>query len=77
MIENEKFSIHTKHLDLRYQATKHLKEDDIIELRYRPTENMIDDFLSTKVPKPQLMKHSESMLLMHYPSEVLTEGCWY
>lgn len=45
MIENEKFSKHTKHLDLRYQATKQLKEDDIIELRCRPKENMIDDFI--------------------------------
>lgn len=46
MVENEKFSNRTKHIDTRYHFIRDMKEKGDIQLEYVPTEDNIADLLT-------------------------------
>jgi hypothetical protein len=46
MVENEKFSNRTKHIDVRYHYVRDELEKRTISLKYEPTETNIADMLT-------------------------------
>lgn len=64
MIEEEKLSNRTKHIDTRYYFVKDFIERGLIACSYCPTEDMLADLLTKPLPLPKFEKHRNSIL--HY-----------
>lgn len=51
MLETEKFSNRTKHIDTRYHFTKDLKQTGLITFKYCPTDKMLADLLTKPISR--------------------------
>lgn len=63
MIESAKYTPRTKHIDIRYHLIKDLREKGTVNIEYCPTKLMIADVFTKPVPKPQFLKHRDSLQL--------------
>lgn len=51
MAETEKYTRRTKHIDIRFHAFKHLKEEGVVDMKYCPTKLMTANILTKPAPK--------------------------
>ncbi|KXJ81858.1 hypothetical protein RP20_CCG017423 [Aedes albopictus] len=54
MLDSEKYSNRTKHIDTRYHFTKDLQQTGIVKFIYCPTEKMLADLLTKPVPRVRI-----------------------
>lgn len=59
LVENNKFSNRTKHIDTKFHFVRELKENDIINYKYCQTEFMLADMLTKPLNKVKLKKMRE------------------
>lgn len=64
MIEEEKLSNRTKHIDTRYYFVKDFIKNGFIACSYCPTQDMLADLLTKPLPLPKFEKHRN--LILHY-----------
>lgn len=63
IIESEKHSNKSKHIDIKYHAHKNLKENGTIKLCYCPSKLMIADILTKPEPKPNFQENRKKLKL--------------
>lgn len=60
LVDRQKFSNRTKHVDVKYHFVQDLKESQVIELFYCPTDKNIADMLTKPLQAVKLRQHRES-----------------
>lgn len=63
LVDNEKFSRRTKHIDTKYHFVRDLKQKDIVNIQYCPTDNMVADLLTKPLHFIKLNKFRSELLL--------------
>ena len=65
LLDDKMFNNRTKHIDTKYHFIRDMKQQQLMEYRYCPTEKMIADMLTKPLGKIKLRMFSEMCGLTH------------
>lgn len=67
--QSEKHNSRVKHIDVKYHYIRELQKQNIVEVDYCPSQQMISDMLTKPLPKPSFEMHRNAVNLIPAPQE--------